>query len=63
VAGHYLSVIEQRCRTRRTGATWQTRVVADLERAGATREKAVRGMLERYVDLMATNEPVHTWPY
>ena len=61
VARHYLAVIEQRCRARRTGATWQTEVVAGLERRGADRRAAMQRMLELYVDAMETNEPVHTW--
>jgi hypothetical protein len=60
-ATRYLAVIEQRCRTRRTGATWQTEIVADLERRGADRREAMRRMLELYAEGMETNDPVHTW--
>ena len=62
VIDHYLSVIEQRCVRRRTGATWQTDVVKGLERAGASRQTAMHRMLERYVEGMEANEPVHCWP-
>jgi hypothetical protein len=62
VTDRYLSIIEQRCVTRRTGAAWQLDAVAALEAAGADRLAALRAMLERYLELSAANEPVHTWP-
>lgn len=62
VSGRYMAVIEQRCRTRRTGATWQTDVVAELERRGADRRGAMQRMLELYAEGSATGDPVHTWP-
>ena len=62
-ADRLLGIIEQRCLTGRTGAAWQTATVAALtERAGADRPEALRLMTQRYIDLMHTNEPVHTWP-
>ncbi|GGP34754.1 glutamate-cysteine ligase family protein [Saccharothrix coeruleofusca] len=57
----YLGVIEARCLARRTGSTWQRETVARLEERGADREAALAGMLARYVELMNTGEPVHTW--
>ena len=60
-AERYLAIIEARCRTHRTGASWQTEVVSALEHEGASRTRAMHGMLERYVVNMAGNEPVHTW--
>ena len=60
-ARRYLAIIEARCRTRRTGSTWQTGVVAALEECGTDRVRAMHLMLERYVELMMTNAPVHTW--
>ena len=62
VVARYLAVIEQRCGTRRTGATWQTEVVADLEGRGTDRPEAMRRMLELYLEGMGSGEPVHTWP-
>ena len=62
VADRYLSVIEARCRTGCTGASWQTQMVATLEKNGCTRSVAMRRMLERYVANMSANRPVHTWP-
>ncbi|WP_214368069.1 glutamate--cysteine ligase [Pseudonocardia sp. H11422] len=62
VIDRYLSVIERRCVTRRTGSAWQLDAVAALEARGADRRTALRGMLARYVEASAANEPVHTWP-
>jgi hypothetical protein len=62
-AERMLGVIEQRCLTCRTGATWQTDTVHSLEeRNGLDREAALLQMTRRYLELMATGEPVHTWP-
>ncbi len=55
----YLGVIEQRCVARRTGSTWQRETVSALP---GDRHAALTGMLERYVEHMHTNQPVHTWP-
>ena len=57
-----LSIIERRCLTGRNGAVWQSRTVQRLEERGIGRPAALREMLLRYVELMHTNEPVHTWP-
>jgi len=58
-----LGVIEQRCLTGRTGATWQTETVHALEeRSGLDRDTALREMTQRYLKLMNTGEPAHTWP-
>ena len=59
--GRLLDVIADRVASGRTGAVWQRRTVEALEPGiGRGRELAV--MLERYVDLMNTGAPVHTWP-
>ena len=58
-----LGIIEQRCRTGRNGAAWQTEMVWDAQqRRGLDREWALHEMLQRYADLQRSNEPVHTWP-
>jgi Glutamate-cysteine ligase family 2(GCS2) len=58
-----LGIIEQRCLTGRNGATWQTAMVAGLSnRDGVDRPEALRLMTQRYIELMHSNEPVHTWP-
>jgi gamma-glutamyl:cysteine ligase YbdK (ATP-grasp superfamily) len=62
-AERLLGIIEQRCLTGRTGASWQIATVARLaERDGTERPEALRLMTNRYIELMHTNEPVHTWP-
>jgi gamma-glutamyl:cysteine ligase YbdK (ATP-grasp superfamily) len=62
VTDRFLSIIEQRCISRRTGAAWQLDTVAALEATGADRRTALRGMLARYLESSAANEPVHSWP-
>ena len=58
-----LGIIDERCRTGRNGAVWQTEAVWAAEhRRGLDRDAAVRDMLLRYSKLQNTNEPVHTWP-
>ncbi len=58
-----LGIIEQRCLTARTGATWQAETVHALERKnGMDRPAALRAMTQRYIELMHSNEPVHNWP-
>ncbi|HEV2375658.1 MAG TPA: glutamate--cysteine ligase [Streptosporangiaceae bacterium] len=62
-AERMLAVIEQRCLTGRTGATWQTDTVHALEeRSGVPRQTALREMTQLYMKLMSTGEPAHTWP-
>jgi hypothetical protein len=56
-----LGVIAARGSSGQTGAVWQRRMLAALEpRLG--REPALTAMLERYLELAATDQPVHTWP-
>src|SRR5262249_38092462 len=62
-AERLLEVIEQRCLTGRTGASWQTETGHALaERSGRGRGHARREMAQRYLKLMNTGEPAHTWP-
>ena len=61
VRDRYLGVIEGRCTSGINGAAWQVATVERLEAKGADRLSALSGMLERYVEGMAANEPVHTW--
>ena len=58
----YLAVIEQRCVTRRTGASWQRATVQLLTGRGADRPAALAGMLRGYLEHMHSNQPVHAWP-
>jgi gamma-glutamyl:cysteine ligase YbdK (ATP-grasp superfamily) len=64
VSDHLLGIIEQRCITRRNGAEWQVRMVRriDERRQPLDRRESLRAMLERYVEHMHSNEPVHLWP-
>ncbi|MFI6505315.1 glutamate--cysteine ligase [Nonomuraea typhae] len=59
VAERLLGVIEGRCLTGRTGATWQ---VEKVKAIGGDRHEALREMTLEYIARMHTNEPVHTWP-
>ena len=61
-AERMLAVIEQRCLTGRTGATWQTDAVHALEARGLDRAAALREMTRRYLALMHAGGPVHAWP-
>jgi hypothetical protein len=62
-AKRLLGVIEQRCLSGRTGATWQSEAVrAIARRRGADRQEALRLMTLGYIERMRTNEPVHSWP-
>jgi gamma-glutamyl:cysteine ligase YbdK (ATP-grasp superfamily) len=61
-ADRMLGIIEQRCLKGRTGATWQVEAVRRLEHGQADRRAALRRMTQGYIERMATNQPVHTWP-
>jgi len=62
-ANRMLDVIEQRCLTARTGATWQVGTVHALQdKSGMDREAAMLAMTGRYLALMQAGDPVHTWP-
>ncbi len=57
-----LGVIDDRCRTGRNGAVWQTESVWAAEHhRHLDRPAALHRMLLRYGELQRTNEPVHTW--
>ncbi|HEX2027529.1 MAG TPA: hypothetical protein VHF25_05965 [Nitriliruptorales bacterium] len=60
---HFLSIIEARCTTGRTGASWQVTSVRHLlAHDGMSREDALLEMTRQYVEHMHANRPVHTWP-
>ncbi|MDT4963481.1 MAG: hypothetical protein QOF87_3128 [Pseudonocardiales bacterium] len=63
VADRLLGIIEQRCITQINGAEWQARTFhrIDDEKQPLRRRDSLREMLRRYVELMHSNEPVHTW--
>jgi gamma-glutamyl:cysteine ligase YbdK (ATP-grasp superfamily) len=56
-----LAVIAERCARRQTGASWQRRVLSNLDDR-LERRRALAVMLERYMALSESGEPVHTWP-
>jgi hypothetical protein len=58
VADRLLGIIEGRCLSGRTGATWQ---VERVRAQGGDRHEALRAMTLDYIEHMHTNEPVHTW--
>ncbi|MFF8959953.1 glutamate-cysteine ligase family protein [Streptomyces sp. NPDC014894] len=58
----YLGVIEERCKRRANGATWQAETYHRALEAGLERDAALAAMTRRYSDLMHGGEPVHTWP-
>jgi hypothetical protein len=64
VRDRLLSIIERRCTTGQNGAEWQVRTFHSIDdkRRPLDRRDSLREMLRRYIDLMHSNEPVHTWP-
>ncbi|MEV3930628.1 MULTISPECIES: glutamate-cysteine ligase family protein [unclassified Streptomyces] len=58
----YLGVIEERCRLRVNGASWQVDTYHRALEAGLEREGALAATTRRYGELMRVGEPVHTWP-
>ena len=57
-----LAVIGDRVAAGQTGAVWQRRTLAALEGRGSGGLQALGELLERYLELQAAGEPVHTWP-
>ncbi|MEW1646214.1 MULTISPECIES: glutamate-cysteine ligase family protein [unclassified Streptomyces] len=58
----YLGVIDERCRRRANGATWQAGTFHQALEQGLSREAALAATTRRYSELMHVGEPVHTWP-
>lgn len=58
----YLGVIEERCRRRVNGASWQADTYHRALEAGLERDAALAATTRRYCELMQEGEPVHTWP-
>ncbi|QEU95841.1 hypothetical protein [Streptomyces kanamyceticus] len=58
----YLGMIEERCRRRVNGASWQTATYHRARERGLDREAALAATTRRYSELMHAGEPVHTWP-
>ncbi len=62
IAERLLGIISERCITGVNGAEWQVRTLHRIEASASDRRQALREMLRRYVELMHSNEPVHSWP-
>ncbi|WP_069816940.1 glutamate--cysteine ligase [Streptomyces sp. TP-A0874] len=58
----YLGIIEERCRRRANGASWQAAVFHRAMERGLDRRSALAATTRRYCELMRTGEPVHAWP-
>lgn len=58
----YLGVIEERCRRRANGASWQAATYHRALEGGLERDAALAATTRRYCELMHSGEPVHTWP-
>ncbi|MEU6987398.1 glutamate-cysteine ligase family protein [Streptomyces sp. NPDC046324] len=58
----YLGVIEERCRGRVNGASWQADTFHKALESGLDREAALAATTRRYAELMHGGEPVHRWP-
>ncbi|WP_345034807.1 glutamate--cysteine ligase [Streptomyces sannanensis] len=59
---HYLGVIEERCRRRVNGASWQVATYHRARESGLERGAALAATTRRYCELMHQGDPVHTWP-
>ncbi|MEV6166220.1 glutamate--cysteine ligase [Streptomyces sp. NPDC052052] len=58
----YLGVIEERCKRRVNGASWQVDTYHRAREAGLERHAALAATTRRYAELMHSGEPVHSWP-
>lgn len=58
----YLGVIEERCRRRVNGASWQAATFHRACESGLDRHAALAATTRRYCELMHAGEAVHTWP-
>ncbi len=61
VRDRYLTIVEERCKNRVNGASWQVATVQALQDRGRDRQQALAEMLRIYVEGMHANAPVHTW--
>ncbi|MFI8849466.1 glutamate--cysteine ligase [Streptomyces sp. 891-h] len=57
----YLSVIEERCRLRVNGASWQAAAYHRAVDSGLDREKALAAVARAYCDRASDGAAVHTW--
>ena len=59
---HYLGIIEERCKQKVNGASWQAGTFHQALDSGLDRAAALAVTTRRYCELMRSGEPVHTWP-
>jgi hypothetical protein len=57
-----LDTFERRSRSGRTGSAWQRKALAVAEDAGLSRRDGLAWMLERYLAMNQSGEPVDRWP-
>ncbi|MGA5411929.1 glutamate--cysteine ligase [Streptomyces lavendulocolor] len=58
----YLGMVEERCKRRVNGASWQVETFHRALEAGLGREAALAATTRQYCRLMRQGNPVHTWP-
>ncbi|WP_336322492.1 glutamate-cysteine ligase family protein [Streptomyces lavendofoliae] len=58
----YLGIIEERCKRRVNGASWQVETFHRALEAGLGRDAALAATTRQYCRLMRQGNPVHTWP-
>ena len=58
----FLGIIEQRCVTRRNGATWLAHSFRSRHHADRDPFDSMREVTKGYRELMNSNEPAHNWP-
>ncbi|MFE9673707.1 glutamate-cysteine ligase family protein [Streptomyces sp. NPDC006259] len=58
----YLGIIDERCRRRTNGASWQVETFHRAMEAGLSRDAALAATTRRYAELSHQGEPAHTWP-
>ncbi|NJQ01554.1 glutamate-cysteine ligase family protein [Streptomyces zingiberis] len=59
---HYLGIIEERCRRRVNGASWQAEAFRQARERGLDRQTALAATTRRYAELARSGQPVHSWP-
>jgi hypothetical protein len=61
-ADQLLDIIGARASSGQTGAAWQRAALAAAARTGPSTPELSAAMLGRYLEYVATGQPVHTWP-
>ncbi len=61
-ADQLLDIIGARASSGQTGAAWQRAALAAAARTGPSAPELSAAMLGRYLEYVATGQPVHTWP-